>query len=122
MLRILLVFFHDVAAAAAAWLVAHWLRFNMDVTPWYTQYMLQTLFWVVPAQTIVFWSFGLYRGIWRYASLQDLKRLLIAVGVSSLVAPILLFLVQLLGPVPRSVLLLDPILLLLLTGGSRLAY
>ena len=41
-----------------------------------TQVMWQTLLWVVPLQALVFWSFGLYRGIWRYASLQDLKRLL----------------------------------------------
>jgi FlaA1/EpsC-like NDP-sugar epimerase len=122
MLRILFVFLHDVASAAAAWMIAHWLRFNMEITPYYLQTMWQTLLFVVPAQALVFRSFGLYRGIWRYASLQDLKRLLVAVAVAALTAPMLLFLVQLLGPVPRSVLLLDPILLLLIMGGSRLTY
>jgi len=122
MVRVLLVFLHDVAAAAAAWAVAHWLRFNLEITPYYVQVMWQTLLWVVPLQALVFWSFGLYRGIWRYASLQDLKRLLFAVGVASLVAPLLLLPGILPPAVPRSVLLLDPILLLLVMCGSRMAY
>jgi FlaA1/EpsC-like NDP-sugar epimerase len=120
--RVLLVFFHDVAAAAAAWAVSHWLRFNMDISPYYTAVMWETLLWVTPLQALVFWSFGLYRGIWRYASLEDLKRLLVAVGVAALVAPVLVLTGFLPAAVPRSVLLLDPILLLLIMCGSRMAY
>lgn len=122
MLRVFLVFLHDVTAAAAAWVIAHWLRFNMEITPYYMQVIGETLLWVVPVQTLVFWSFGLYQGIWRYASLQDLKRLLVAVGVASLMAPLLIAIGILPVAVPRSVLLLDPILLLLIMSGSRVAY
>ena len=137
MLRIFLVFLHDVAAAAAAWMLAYWLRFNMEVSDYFVRSMWQTLLWVVPVQTLIFWAFGLYRGLWRYASLQDLKRILLAVVVSALAVPVVLALVQLphlAAPslhgvvielsqlTPRSVLLLDPILLLLLTSGSRVAY
>ena len=57
-------------------MLAYWLRFNMEITAPYSDFMLHTLLWVVPTQALVFWSFGLYRGIWRYASLQDLQRLL----------------------------------------------
>ena len=122
MLRVFFVFLHDLAAAAAAWMLAHWLRFNMEISPYYVQYMWQTLVWVVPVQTLIFWSFGLYRGIWRYASLQDLKRLFAAVGVAALVPPLLLVMGEMSAPLPRSVLLLDPILLLLIMSGSRIAY
>jgi FlaA1/EpsC-like NDP-sugar epimerase len=122
MLRILSVFLHDLAAAAAAWAAAHWLRFNMEITPYYLQFMWQSLLCVVPVQTLVFWTFGLYRGMWRYASLQDLKRLFAAVGVSAVVTPLVLFLLGMWQPVPRTVLLLDPILLLVLMCGSRVAY
>jgi FlaA1/EpsC-like NDP-sugar epimerase len=121
-LRVFFVFLHDVAAAAVAWGLAHWLRFNMDITPYYSQLMWQTMLWVVPAQTLVFWTFGLYQGIWRYASLEDLKRLLLAVGVAALVAPLLILVGALPVAVPRSVLLLDPILVLLIMSGSRVAY
>jgi FlaA1/EpsC-like NDP-sugar epimerase len=121
-LRILLVCLHDIAAAAAAWAAAHWLRFNMEITPYYLHFMWQSLLVVVPVQTLVFWKFGLYQGMWRYASIQDLKRLFAAVGVSALLAPLVLFVFGMWQPVPRTVLLLDPILLLAIMCGSRVAY
>jgi len=122
MLRIFLVFVHDLAAAGVAWWLAYALRFNLDVPLAYLKGMLQTLLWVVPLQAFVFWRFGLYRGVWRYASLPDLKRILFAVGVGAMATALLLHLLLLGDLVPRSVLLLDPVLLLLIMGGSRFAY
>ena len=122
MFRVFLAVLHDVAAAVAAWVVAHWLRFDMDITPHYQALMWSSILWVVTAQAVIFWTSGLYRGIWRYASLQDLKRLLGAIGVAALAAPLLFAAGALPSGVPRSVFLLDPLLLLLIMGGSRLAY
>ena len=120
--RALLAFSHDVVAAAGAWALAYWLRFNLDIPPAFVGGLWQTLLWVVPIQAAIFWWFGLYRGIWRYASLPDLKRILLAVGVAALSLPLILFMFRVQAVVPRSVLLLDPILLVLMMGGSRLAY
>ena len=120
--RGLLAFLHDLAAAMAAWLIAYWLRFNLDVPAQYWGAMLGALGPVVAVQSAFFLLFGLYRGIWRFASLPDLKRILLAVGLGSLAAPILLFMLYRLGDVPRSVLLLDPLLLLMMMGGSRFLY
>ena len=122
MLRVFLVFIHDLAAAAAAWCLAYALRFNLDIPQGYLDGMLRTLVWVVPLQAVVFWRFGLYRGMWRYASLPDLKRIVLAVGTGAVAAALLLYLLSMDAFVPRSVLLLDPILLLLIMGGSRFAY
>ena len=122
MLRVFLVFLHDLVAAAAAWYCAYALRFNLEISPAYTIGMLQTLLWVVPLQALVFWLFGLYRGIWRYASLPDLERILFAVAVSGAGTALLAYFFYGAGVVPRSVLLLDPMLLLLFMGGSRMAY
>ena len=122
MLRVFLVFVHDLAAAAVAWCLAYALRFNLDISRAYLEGMLQTLPWVVALQAVVFWQFGLYRGVWRYASLPDLKRILAGVGVSAMATALLLHLLLMGDLVPRSVLLLDPILLLLIMGGSRFAY
>ncbi len=80
------------------------------------------MIWVVPLQTATFLRFGLYRGIWRFASLPDLRRILIAVGITALLIPLILILFRVHAVVPRTVLVLDPILLLLGMGGSRLAY
>lgn len=122
MWRFFLVFVHDLVAAGAAWCLAYALRFNLDIPQAYLQGMLQTLLWVVPLQALVFWQFGLYRGFWRYASLPDLKRILVAVGVSAMATGLLLHLLLFGDLVPRSVLLLDPVLLILIMGGSRFTY
>ncbi len=116
------IILHDILAAVFAWLAAYWLRFNLDMPPEFQAAALSTLLWVVPLQAVVFWRFGLYRGIWRFASLPDLKRIVLAIGLAALLIPVALILFRVDAVVPRSVLILDPLLLLVLMGGSRLAY
>ena len=113
---------HDITAAAAVWCVAYWLRFNMEISDLYIEGMLKTLWLAVPLQTAVFWGFGLYRGMWRYASVSDLRRILFAVGLAALIMSALVFMAGWQDLVPRAVLVLDPLLLVLVMGGSRFAY
>ena len=119
-LRTLLAIGHDLAAVACAWALAYLLRFNFAIPDLYLQFMWQGLAWVLPLQALVFWRFGLYRGVWRFASIPDLKRILAAVGVAALCVASLVMMLH--HQTPRSVLVLDPILLILLMGGSRFAY
>ena len=121
-LRTVTIILHDILVAVFAWLGAYWLRFNLEVPPEYQAAALSTLAWVVPLQAVVFWRFGLYRGIWRFASLPDLKRIVLAVGLAALLVPLVLVLFRVSVVVPRSVLILDPLLLIIVMGGSRLAY
>lgn len=121
-MKTLLVLTHDLAAAALAWLAAYWLRFNFDIPANFVRGMLITLPVVLLVQATAFWLFGLYRGVWRFASLPDLRRIGLAIGLSAVVVPTLLYLVQLLQYVPRSVLVLDPVLLVTAMGGSRFIY
>ena len=118
--RIFLAFCHDMAAVACAWLLAYLLRFNFAVPQDFVTSMWQSLLWIAPLKAAVLWQFGLYRGVWRFASLPDLKRILAAVGVSALGVPVVLFMFH--ATAPRSVLVLDPLLLVLIMGGSRFAY
>ncbi len=120
--RSVLVVLHDIGAIFAAWLGAYLLRFNLSIPPEYLTAALSTLIWVVPLQAALFWYFGLYRGIWRFASLPDLKRILRAVGVAAVATSLALILFRIESVVPRSVLVLDPILLVLIMGGSRFTY
>ncbi len=120
--RRLLAFAHDAIAAALAWALAFWLRFNLDVPPEYLALMTELLPWVVGIYIAVFWLLGLYRGLWRYASLPDLQRIVAAIAVSALAVPAVLSFAQLGLAVPRSVYLLTPALLVLVMGGSRLGY
>jgi FlaA1/EpsC-like NDP-sugar epimerase len=119
--RILLAFAHDLAACVVAWLVAFWLRFNLEQIPFpYDEIALQSLAWTAPLYGALFLALGLYRGLWRFASLPDLKRILMAVAAGAIAAPALLFMLQI--AVPRSVLIMSPVFLLVIMGGSRLAY
>jgi len=121
-LRRLVVFAHDVIAAGLAWVAAFWLRFNFDVPDEYYRLMLDLLPWVAGIHAAVFWVLGLYRGLWRYASLSDLQRIALAVGVGALALPATFALLQIALPVPRTVYVLTPVLLGIAMGGNRLAY
>ena len=120
--RVALVLAHDLAAAMAAWLGAYLLRFNLSLPAEFADSAFTTLLWVVPLQAALFWFFGLYRGIWRFASLPDLKRIVQAVGAAAVAVPVILILFRVQSVVPRSVLILDPLLLVIMLGGSRVAW
>ena len=113
---------HDLVVAIAAWWLAYLFRFNFDIPLDHMVVLKQALLWVIPIQVTAFLVYGLYRGVWRYASLPDLRRILLAVLTATAVVPLMLFLLQIPVGVPRSILLLDPMLLLLIMGGSRLIY
>ncbi|MDP1636436.1 MAG: SDR family NAD(P)-dependent oxidoreductase, partial [Gallionellaceae bacterium] len=120
--RSLIASFHDLCAAALAWIAAYALRFNFDIPPGFVEAMWRNLLWIVPLQAVVFHGFGLYRGIWRFASIPDLRRIALAAGTTALAIPALLLMLQRLNDVPRSVLVLHPLLLVLIMGGSRFVY
>jgi FlaA1/EpsC-like NDP-sugar epimerase len=117
------VFLHDLLWIPLAVLLAYWIRFNLTPIPRiYFSGMLLIVCLAVPFHTLTLWLFGCYRGIWRYASIPDLIRILKAVALGSLATFLGAFLFQRLEGVPRSVLVLYPILLTLGLGGSRLLY
>ena len=121
-IRTVIAFVHDVAAAIAAWTLAYLFRFNFEIPSLYLASLKEILPWVVLIHAAIFLWFGLYRGLWHYASLPDLRRILLAVLTSAAAVPLALFMLQILAGTPRTVLLLAPILLLFIMGGSRLAY
>ncbi len=120
--RLFLAVLHDICAVIFAWAFAYYLRFNFNIPAEFAQSMWQNLFWVLPLQLSAFFLFGLYQGMWRFASIPDLKRILKAIIVAALFIVSALVMYKPFGVVPRSVLILDPILLILIMGGSRLAY
>jgi len=121
-LRTILVVIHDLLVATLAWMLGYWLRFNFDIPPNYVKSMLSALLVVVPVQGIISWRLGLYRGLWRFASLPDLKRIMVAAWAGALAVSMLLFMLQRLEDIPRSVLVLFPVFLMLFMGGSRFLY
>src|SRR5690606_14788690 len=113
---------HDAVAAVLAWWLAYLLRFNFQIPAGFVETMWSTAVWVVPIQAFVVVVFGLYQGVWRFASIPDLYRILKAIIFSAFAVAAVLVMVQPDDIVPRSILLLDPILLILMMGGSRVVY
>lgn len=113
---------HDIVVASLAWCFSYLLRFNFSLSTEHMDQMLQSLILVVPLQACLFVFFGLYRGVWRFASVNDLKRIMFAVISATALATLVLFMLQSGIVIPRSVLILDPILLVMMMGGSRFVY
>ena len=120
--RAALAFVHDICAAALAWIAIFWLRFNLDLRDPYVSEAWFTLAWILPLQASIFLAFGLYRGLWRFASILDLQRIVLAAALGTVVIPLVLVMLQLQTVVPRSVLVFYPIVLIFLMAGSRFAY
>jgi FlaA1/EpsC-like NDP-sugar epimerase len=121
--RSLVVFLADVGMAGAAWVLAFLLRFNFELPVDFRPGLWLGMAVGVPVTACCFRVFGLYRGIWVFASLPDLLRIARAVGVAAVLVPAIVIVLFRWEPViPRSVFILQPILLLVLMGGLRAAF
>jgi len=113
---------HDLCMVWLCWLGLHQFRYSMlpvvPSTPWLSTEILL----VLAAQGAVFWQVGLYRGVWRFASLPDLLNILKASVIGLMAIMLVLFAYNRLAEVPRSVLLLYPLLLTAMLGMPRLLY
>jgi FlaA1/EpsC-like NDP-sugar epimerase len=114
---------HDLVMIPVAWLVAYLLRFNLGPIPEvYLTQALTVLPFVMIIQGAAFWYFGLYRGVWRFASVPDLVRILKAIATGVLVSAAAIFVVTRMQDVPRSIFPLYGLILILLLGGPRMIY
>ena len=120
-IRLLLVFAFDLLMVVVAWVASFLLRFNLDWPGAFRDEIVYGALILLPVQLLACRWAGLYRGMWSFASLPDLRRLVKAVLVS-LVAVLLLTMYS--KPyllIPRSMAVLYPLLLLVLMGGARIA-
>ncbi len=115
------VVFHDLLVTALAWWIAKWLRYTLRPDE-IVSFQLLEFPLVLVVQGLIFRWTGLYRSVWRFASLPDLWNIVRASAIGALSVAVVLFLYNRLEGVPRSVLLLYPGLLALLLGAPRLAY
>ena len=113
---------HDIIVAALVWTFTFSLRWNFELDRSTQIILFQTLPAVLAVQVGCFVYFGLYRGIWRYASIHDMRLIAMSVGTSALIIPILLLLWRNGLGVPRSLYFLNPLLLILFMCAGRLLY
>lgn len=118
----MIAFSHDLFAVVAAWLLAFLFYFDFKISSIPLGVFFEILPWILPVQAVIFLWFGLYRGLWRYASLPDLKRITMAVMLGTVIQAAVFWKWELPDIVPYSVNFLAPILLLMIMGGNRLIY
>ncbi len=99
------------------------MRFNLDLPSNFVPVLGWGLVFLLPAHALACRLAGLYRGIWMFASLPDIKRVLRAVAFST-IGPLAFYALYRYASemVPRSLLILYPILLTGYMGGGRIAY
>ena len=119
--RLLLVLAAQVTLIVTANLLAFLFRFEGDIPPYYRELAWQALPIVLIVHMAGLWAFDLWRGLWRYVGLHDLKRILWA----SMTSTILLYALLQWGlgwsTYPRSVIILTGLLAGGFLAGIRLA-
>lgn len=113
-----LTILHDFFMINFCWIAAFLLRFDhIEVELFHKAYQMLSI--VVIAQSISCVYMGLYRGIWRYASLSDLTRIIKSVVLGTIVSVLILFLMRSIDDLPRSIIIIYSLLLFLSLSGSR---
>ncbi len=101
------------------------LGFEMDAI--FFQY-LPSAYWMIAVafviKPVVYYIFGLYRRMWLYASVQELKLIVIATTTASVIVSFTMIMLLTFGAIngfPRRVLVIDWLLSIMAVGGVRFA-
>ena len=123
--RALLAFVHDVAMLAISWVVT-FLLFSDSIRSFSTTETLPgiglLLAVAIPVQAVVSILFGMYQGLWRYASLPDVQRIVASVLAGSLAVGLSIWAGGWQGNLGFAHFFVQTLLLIVLMSGSRIAY
>ncbi|MGD8374566.1 MAG: nucleoside-diphosphate sugar epimerase/dehydratase [Acidobacteriota bacterium] len=110
----------DVLIIIVANLLANLLRFDDPFPSGRVQFLYfhRWMYLDLVLTPLIFWVFRLYRSSWRYTSIHELIQIVQAV-LARTVAVVLAFVALGYHGLPRSVVVMDTVLLLLLAGGLR---
>ena len=112
----------DACLCAAAWYLAFRLRFDPSIPPYYHTMFTRTIWIVILIQLAVFVLFGFYNRWWRYVSTRDMWGAARGVTVACLVSSVVVYFANPVHQVrlPRSVAIMDWLLLLAFVAGARM--
>jgi FlaA1/EpsC-like NDP-sugar epimerase len=115
-----IMLFGDAVIFMLAHVMAYLCRFEFTLAQLHFQQIQSVLIWIVPLKLIIFFVFGLYKGMWRYTSLRDIWHLAHASLFSILLGiAVILYLYRFQG-FSRAVFFMDGIFTFLLSGGLRI--
>jgi FlaA1/EpsC-like NDP-sugar epimerase len=120
--RRLIVFFCDILIISLALCLAFLLRFDFSIPPDQLGLFWECLLVVLIVKPLVFGVTGFYNSLWRYASVQDAVEIFKGVTVASFLAVAAVFFLRQFTPIPRSIFVLDWLMLFTLLSSSRLIW
>lgn len=114
---------HDLLWIPVALALAYWLRFNMEgIPPMFLRSLKVLIVIALPLQGLLFWHSGLYRGLWRFASIPDLVRIVKAACLGTVCIIVASAISIRMEGTPRSIFFLYPLLLTTGLTLSRISY
>lgn len=113
-----IVFIFDLLAVASAWFVVNALYFKH----WKPEPFLFQLLLIIIAFSLSFKLCRTYAAMWRSISQQDLRQIVYAVGMGSVVFYLLIFMINRMEGVPRTNIVFFPILALMFILSGRFIY
>ena len=116
----LIVLAIDASLVALSWYLANLLRFNFDIPPDSMAAVTRLLPVILGTKMVVFYMFNLYKGMWRYTSIDDLLNIIKASGISSLLVVTVVAFTHGLAGFARSAFVIDWVLTIFLIGGYRI--
>ncbi len=109
----------DMLLVLLAWVVAFWLRFNLDVPQEFWTLARASAPLCVLGYGVGLAAARVYRNVWSYTGLPELRQLTLGIALGALLCTALVLMLRL-PAFPRSVVLLHPIIALLLLGAARI--
>jgi FlaA1/EpsC-like NDP-sugar epimerase len=111
----------DVLLICLSFYCAHLIRFEFILTDGQLSQILILLPLIIAVKILCFYTFGLYRGMWRYTSIEDVLNIIKASCVAvALIIVVLLYLNRFAG-LSRAVFILDTIFTMALITAHRVA-
>ncbi len=120
--RSLLVIGGDLLMIAIAYFGAYFLRMNFRFTDPEGTAVLRAFPLVLVVRSACFYGYGLYRGVWKYTSTPDVLRIIKAVTTGSIISIALVVLFYRFVAFPRSLFIIEYVLLIAALAGSRFAF
>jgi len=119
--RFLVIQFHIVLIALANYL-AFWIRFDGKIPDESMALLVNMMPWLILVRGLTFVPLQLYKGVWRYAGIWDLRNVIAGVLGSTLLFFGIVRFVFGLSRYPLSIFIIDSLLLIFFMGGSRLSH
>lgn len=116
------IIFLDIQLMFLAYLLSFFIRFDLGIPLNYLKLMIYTFPVVLAVKLTTYIVFGLHRIIWRYTGVRDLMKIIKVSSINSAIYAIIFYITFQFQEYPRSVILIDWGLFIMMFAGIRIFY